>query len=104
METTPRYRSVALGPKQIVVEPRDNGITYVRSPIPLSDYPERITDKLLYWAEKAPERTYIAHREPGHGLWLRISYAEALQAACRLGQAMLDRGLTVDLPWIISSC
>jgi len=103
METTPRYRSVALGPKQIVVEARENGITYVRSPIPLGDYPERITDKLLYWAEKAPERTYIAQREPGHGPWRRVSYADALQAARRLGQAILDRGLTVDRPVLILS-
>ena len=103
VETTSRYRSVALGPKSITLETRDNGYTYVSSPEQLGDYPDRITDKLLYWADKAPDRTYIAQREPGHGPWRRISYAQALRAARQLGQALLDRGLSVDRPVLMLS-
>lgn len=103
VETTSRYRSVALGPKKIKVETRENGLTYVRSPEALGDYPDRITDKLLYWADHAPDRTYIAQREPGHGPWRRICYAEALQAARQIGQALLDRGLSNDRPVLMLS-
>ena len=103
METAPRYRSVALGPKNIEVLARDNGYTYVRSPEPLGSFPDRLTDKLIYWAGQAPERTYIAQREPGHGPWRRISYAQALQAARQIGQALLDRGLDADRPVLMLS-
>lgn len=103
VKTTPRYRSVALGPKKIEVETRENGYTYVRSLQQLGDYPARITDKLLYWADKAPDRTYIAQREPGHGPWRHISYAQALQAARNIGQALLDRGLSVNRPVLMLS-
>src|SRR5690606_12914433 len=82
---------------------RDNGFTYVRSPNPLGDYPERLTDKLIYWARHAPDRTYIAQREPGHGPWKRISYAQALQAARQIGQALLNRNLSVDRPVLMLS-
>ncbi|HUH87071.1 MAG TPA: feruloyl-CoA synthase [Pusillimonas sp.] len=103
METTPRYRSVALGPKDIDIQTRDNGFTYVRSSGQLGDYPARLTDKLIYWAKQAPDRTYIAQREPDHGPWRRISYAQALQAARRIGQALLERGLGVERPVLILS-
>ncbi|NYT70066.1 feruloyl-CoA synthase [Pusillimonas noertemannii] len=103
METAPRYRSVALGPKNIEVLTRDNGYTYVRSPEPLGGFPDRLTDKLIHWAGQAPERTYIAQREPGHGPWRRISYAQALQAARQIGQALLDRGLDADRPVLMLS-
>ncbi|TFL11497.1 feruloyl-CoA synthase [Pusillimonas caeni] len=103
METAPRYRSVALGPKDIEVQTRANGYTYVRSPGQLGDYPDRLTDKLIHWAAQAPDRTYIAQREPGHGPWRRISYADALQAARQIGQALLDRGLDADRPVLMLS-
>ncbi|MDX3893942.1 feruloyl-CoA synthase [Pusillimonas sp.] len=103
METTPRYRSVALGPKDIEVQTRANGYTYVRSPGQLGDYPDRLTDKLIHWAAQAPDRTYIAQREPGHGPWRRISYADALRAARQIGQALLDRGLDADRPVLMLS-
>lgn len=103
METAAHYRRVALGQKDIEVQTRDNGITYVNAPGQLGPYPDRLTDKLLYWAKQAPDRTYIARRAPGHGPWQRISYAQALQAARSIGQALLDRGLGVERPVLILS-
>ena len=43
----------------------------------LRDYPERLTDRLLQWADVAPERTLVARRERGSGPWQRVSYAQA---------------------------
>ena len=40
-----------------------------------------LTDRLLHWADAAPERTLVAKREPDGGDWRRISYAEALRSA-----------------------
>ena len=63
----------------------------VTSTEPLQPYALRLTDRLLHWAEAAPDRTLIAKRQNG-GEWRRVSYAEALQSARAIAQALLDRG------------
>jgi feruloyl-CoA synthase len=43
-----------------------------------------MTDRLVHWADTAPDRTFIARRERladgSTGDWLRVSYAQALAA------------------------
>lgn len=102
MATPPRYRRVALGEKRIEVTPGDNGCSYVRHPDSLAAYPERLTDRLLHWAQVAPDRSYMAMRDDT-GEWRHISYAQALQHARRIGQALLDRKLSADRPVLILS-
>ena len=51
--------------------------------------PTRMTDRLVHWAETAPERTFVAKRVNG-GDWRKVSYAEALRAARSIAQALLD--------------
>jgi feruloyl-CoA synthase len=42
-------------------------VRYLQSPFPLGSYPDRLTDKLDYWADAAPDRIFLAdrHVEPG---------------------------------------
>ena len=56
----------------------------------------------MHWAGEAPQRTLFAKRA-ADGEWRRISYAEALGYARRLGQALLDRGLSAERPLMILS-
>jgi feruloyl-CoA synthase len=99
---THRYRKVELGTSTVQTRTAENGITYVKSAQPLQDYPQRMTDRLLHWAKRKPEHTFIAKRVDG-GEWRRISYAQALDSARRIGQALLDRGLSADRPVAILS-
>jgi feruloyl-CoA synthase len=69
---------------------------------PLQPYPVRLTDRLLHWAAVAPERTLAAKRQPGSE-WRHISYAQALQSARCIAQALLDRGLSAQRPVAILS-
>ncbi|MFX4990466.1 AMP-binding protein, partial [Acinetobacter baumannii] len=62
----------------------------------------RLTDKLIHWATVDPDRTYMARRDKD-GQWRRISYGEALQSARRIGQALLQRGLSAERPLLILS-
>jgi feruloyl-CoA synthase len=97
------YRPVALGGSlRARFTPRADGATIVTSSEPLGPYPPRITDRLLHWAAVAPDRTLVAKRRNG-GEWRRISYAEALQSARRIAQALLDRGLSAERPVAILS-
>jgi feruloyl-CoA synthase len=81
---------------------RSDGATVLRSTEPLGDYPARLTDHLEHWARTAPERTFVARRDAS-GAWRRISYAQMLERAMAVGQALLDLGLSVERPLVILS-
>jgi feruloyl-CoA synthase len=102
MNTPPRYRSVRFGIGGVDVVAGADGTSIVRTRQPLQDYPARLTDKLIHWATVDPERTYMARRDQD-GQWRRISYGQALQSARRIGQALLQRGLSAERPLLILS-
>ncbi|MCG6951299.1 MAG: AMP-binding protein, partial [Betaproteobacteria bacterium] len=95
-------RAVRLGPTQVVLETRADGALLLRSPHPLAPWPERITDWLLHWAEKTPERVLLAQRSQA-GAWRTLSYAQALARARAIGQALIDRGLSSERPVAVLS-
>jgi feruloyl-CoA synthase len=97
-----RVREVRLGPFDLVLEHRPDGTIRARSPHPLGPYPARLTERLEYWAEHAPGRTFLAKRD-AQGGWRRLTYAETLERARRIGQALLERGLSAERPLAILS-
>jgi len=98
-----RYRQVSLGGSLAAsFERRGDGSTLVTSAEPLGPYPLRLTDRLLHWAEQAPERTLAAKRVQG-GDWRHLSYAQALHSARCIAQALIDRGLGPERPVAILS-
>jgi feruloyl-CoA synthase len=98
--STARYRSFTFGIHGVQVEAQAGGAVHVRVPQDLDACPGRLTDKLLYWAEHAPQRSYMAKRGPD-GAWRHISYAQALDFARRIGQGLLARGLSAERPLLI---
>jgi len=81
---------------------RDNGIVYVRSTDPLREYPARVTDRLEQWAQRAPERVFLAQRA-GDGSWQTTTYSDALRRLQRLAAGLLKNGLSPARPLIILS-
>ena len=102
MATRPHYRKTEFGIDSVQTWQGGNGCTYVKATQPLRDYPLRMTDKLNYWAQARPEHTFIAKRDAA-GEWRRISYAQALESARRIGQALLARELSPERPVVILS-
>ena len=51
---------------------------------------------------RAPKRTFLAKRA-ADGAWRRLTYAETLRQVRGLGQALLERGLSVERPLAILS-
>ncbi|MDP4302024.1 feruloyl-CoA synthase [Leptothrix discophora] len=106
--SAPRYRDARIGGAlQASVETAADGSTVLRSTEPLRRFPERLTDALAQWAAQAPGRTLVAQRERladgSRGDWHHVSYAQMLQRAQAVGQALVDRGLGVDRPVAILS-
>ncbi len=101
--SAPQYRALPLGGSLAAhFEQRADGTTLVTSAEPLADYPARLTDRLLHWASVSPDHTLAAKRVNG-GEWRRISYAEAVDRAKRIAQALLDLGLSAQHPIAILS-
>src|SRR5581483_12066326 len=71
-------------------------------PQPLPAYPRALTERLVHWANTAPDRVFLAQREPG-GDWRTISYAQALAAVRSIAAALLERDLSPERPIAILS-
>lgn len=103
----PRYRPLTFGVRQVRMREGASGARYLEAAEPLNDYAQRITDRLLHWAQAAPDRSFMARREQhpdgSTGDWQHLSYAQALQGARRIGQALLERGLSAERPVVILS-
>ena len=95
-------RAVRVASLQVIVDRRENGVIYVRSPQPLGEYPARVTDRLEFCATQAPNRIFLAQRAPA-GQWRTLTYAETLVRVRRLARGLLDRGLSANKPLMILS-
>jgi feruloyl-CoA synthase len=78
-----------------------DGNVLIRNSTRIDDFSTRVTERLEYWAANAPHRVFLARRtETG---WREVTYADTLDAARRIGQALLDRGLCHSRPVLILS-
>jgi feruloyl-CoA synthase len=96
------FRPVRLGPRDYLIDRRPDGTIYMRSPHPLGPYPVKLTERLEYWADKAPDRVFLAQRDE-RGEWRKVTYAQALDAARSLAQALLSRDVSPERPLAILS-
>jgi len=102
-----RYRPLAFGVTRAEVRDGAPGTRYLKAAIPLDAYGERMSDRLLHWAEVEPDRIFVARRERladgSTGDWIRLSYAETLKRARSIAQALIDRKLDAERPVAILS-
>ncbi len=101
-----RYRDAAVGGcLQATLETRPDGSLLLRSTEALAAFPARQTDRLEHWAASAPERVFVARRNPeaADGAWITISYAQMLDRVQRVGQSLLAHGLSAERPVAILS-
>jgi len=103
----PRYRPLKFGVTRVALREGNEGVRYLRADQPLEPYAERITDRLLHWAQTVPDRSLMARRiknpDGSTGDWQHVTYGQALATARAIGQALLDRGLSVERPLVILS-
>ena len=85
---TPTYRPLTFGVTRGLLGAGIGGAQYLRAEPDLQPYAHRITDRLLHWAQTAPDRTWMARRirnaDGTTGDWRHISFAQALASARRL--------------------
>ncbi len=98
---TQKFRPFEFGVTRAVREDRD-GCTYLRAENTLQAYPQRMTDRLVHWANERPNQSWMARRG-ADGLWIHVTYAQAWIKAQAIGQYLLDQGLTAERPLAILS-
>jgi feruloyl-CoA synthase len=101
-ETPRRVRPVRLCEPEVAVDRKPDGTLYLKSRRTLPDYPDRLTDRLVHWASTAPDRVFMAERDP-RGAWRTITYAQTLDKVRRIGAALLTRNLSAERPIVILS-
>ncbi len=97
-----RVRQVPLGPLPATLTRRPDGTMLVRTSAALGEYPKQSTERLAFWADTAPRRAMLSWRGAG-GAWESLTYGEAFASVRRIGQALIDRGLSAERPVVILS-
>jgi feruloyl-CoA synthase len=105
--TAPKYRPLKFGVTRVTLRDGVGGVRYMKAEQALGEHALRITDRLVHWAQAAPDRTFMARRvrnaDGSTGEWRHIRYDQALDSARRIGQALIDRGLSAERPVAILS-
>jgi len=95
------HSRLRFAPAVVELEKRPDGAMVLRSPQRLRAHERCIGEWLVKWAQQSPQRVFLAERA-GDG-WRKLTYAQALDGARRIGQALLERGLGPDKPLAIVS-
>ncbi|MFP5466471.1 MAG: feruloyl-CoA synthase [Gammaproteobacteria bacterium] len=105
--STAKYRPLTFGITRATVRQGHNGVQYLSADQSLQPYGVRMSDRLIHWATTTPDETFVAQRmrdaDGRLGDWRRVSYAQTLDAARHIGQALLNRGLSAERPVVILS-
>ncbi|WP_193178727.1 feruloyl-CoA synthase [Oricola nitratireducens] len=95
-------REIETWSPEIVTEKRPDGTWIVSRKDPLGAYPDRVTDRLVYWAENAPDRVWMAERDDS-GAWREITYGDALGKVRAISAFLLEKRLSPERPLLILS-
>ena len=96
-----RERFVKLGQHDIHYHYKDQTL-YISPREQLKPYPQKLTDRLIHFAQTKPDHIFAAKRN-AQGEWVKLSYAEVLQRAWHIAQALHDRNLSQERPLVILS-
>ncbi len=102
MTQTVPTRKIKLGPAATEITRRPDGAILMRSPHALQPYPRALTERVVHWAAKAPERPLFGQRDARRD-WRIVTWGDAYKTVRALGQALLDRGLSPERPLVILS-
>ncbi|KAA2314700.1 feruloyl-CoA synthase [Pseudooceanicola sediminis] len=102
MTTTGKMRAARVWAPRIREELREDGTRLIWQEEELGAYPARLSDRIVHWAEVAPDRTWMAERDAS-GAWARVSYGELHDLMQRVGSWLMALDLSVERPLMILS-
>jgi len=99
---TAEFHSVNINDFGVTIENTADGVQYVTSAEPLGDYPVKLTDKLVHWANETPDTVLINQRGES-GEWQSLTFAQTLTRVRSIASWMLSQNLSNDRPVVILS-
>ncbi|MEO0714646.1 MAG: feruloyl-CoA synthase [Pseudomonadota bacterium] len=100
------FRDIPYLPQKLAVQHREDGSVLLDNGQPLKAYPPHMLAPLVHWAAEAPERVWLAQRDPvdpSKPGWVTLTYGEALDKIRALAQGFIDAGAGPDAPVMILS-
>ena len=102
MNASGGVRRVRMRTSGATLHAREGGVWLIKPDEALRSYPKVLTDRIAHWAHLAPQNTCIAKRGADQR-WRTLTYRQVFDSVRRLGQALLDRGLSAERPVAILS-
>jgi feruloyl-CoA synthase len=88
----------------ITKEVNTDGSIILKSTVPLKNSPHRITQRLIHWAKKTPDKVFLGQRSPlGAGGWRTLTYAETYQKVKSIARYLLHANVSPEKPLAILS-
>lgn len=98
------FKKTKFGPTATSKTIREDGSILLKLEQELEEFPEKITEKLVYWAEKTPNKTFIARRKSlEENDWEEFSFADTLKKVKSISQYLLNLNFTKDESIVILS-
>ena len=76
-------RTVRVGAAEVVLEPRPDASTLLRSPEPLALYPASLTERFAHWAREAPDRVSDRRARTPGASWRQAHVRRGVRAVPR---------------------
>jgi feruloyl-CoA synthase len=95
------HSRLRFAPAVVELDKRPDGAMVLRSPHKLRAHERCVGEWLVKWAQQSPQRVFLAERALEG--WRKLTYAQALDGARRIGQALLERGLGPEKPLALLS-
>lgn len=97
-----KTRHVDIWSPQLDWEERPDGSFRVWRKDTLPPYPRHMSERIFDWADKTPDRTWMAERG-ADGEWIRVSFRQLADQIQSVAQALIDLGLTDETPIMVLS-
>ncbi|MEA5402685.1 feruloyl-CoA synthase [Arcicella sp. DC2W] len=96
------FKNINFGPTATKKTIREDGSILLNLEQTLEEFPEKITQKLVHWAETKPNEVFIARRN-AQNEWVKLTYSATLNQVKSIAQYLLNLNFSVDETIVILS-
>lgn len=96
------FKNIHFGPTATKKTIREDGSILLNLEQALEEFPEKITQKLVYWAENKPDEVFIARRN-AQNEWVKLTYSATLNQVKSIAQYLLKLNFSADETIVILS-
>lgn len=96
------FKNIHFGPTATKKTIREDGSILLNLEQALEEFPEKITQKLVHWAENKPDEVFIARRN-AQNEWVKLTYSATLNQVKSIAQYLLNLNFSADETIVILS-